>query len=123
MMRVVHLGDQVGDGHLQLQGLVAARFAVRHQIQLRTEVMQDVGDLRDHQPARLEEGRRERAGAFLLAFEESLHHRVPLFARDIGVGRAGVFQRQTHELAAPLQAGPVIELVMHGSLRSGKPAP
>src|SRR5262249_39402476 len=33
--------------------------------------------------------------------------------RHVAVVHAGFFQRQAHELAAPLDAGPVIELVGH----------
>ena len=35
-------------------------------------------------------------------------------ARHVDIGRAGLFEREAHELAAALNAGPVIEFVGHG---------
>jgi hypothetical protein len=76
----------------------------------RTEVEEDVRRLGQDQAARLEERGRE--------------HLVPLHrgehaldairsARDVDIFGAGVFQRQADEFAAPLDAGPVEQLVRH----------
>jgi hypothetical protein len=45
--------------------------------------------------------------------QEWLHDRIAVHARHVGVIGAGVFQGQPDELAASLQAGPVVKLVMH----------
>ncbi|GAE50525.1 hypothetical protein XPU_2057 [Xanthomonas arboricola pv. pruni str. MAFF 311562] len=117
MMAVVHLGHQVGDGQLQLQCLDALCVRVRHQLQLRSDDMQDRRNLRNHRVAGLEEGRRERLRAGLVAFQKGIHHLIAFDTRHVGVVGAGVFQCEPDEFAAALQAGPVVELIVHALLR------
>ena len=73
--------------------------------------------MRDDDLAVAQEGRREgsqRRGAAL----EHRHQRLdaapgPALARDIDIRRAGRLEREPHELAAPLDARPVEELIGH----------
>ena len=118
MVAVVDLGHQVGDRELQLQGLQARRLVGGHEIELRPQGVEDVGDLGDHPRAGHQERRRERARTVALAVEKRLQGGVAVDARDIDIGGAGVLERQPHELAASLDAGPVVKPVGHGALRA-----
>jgi hypothetical protein len=53
--------------------------------------------------------------AAVCAGEEGIHHRIAAVAGDVHVIGAGILQRQADELAAPLDAAPVVKLVGHGS--------
>jgi len=60
------------------------------------------------------------------AFNSLIKPRTPAgsaHARDVHIGRAGLLQSQTHELAASLDGGPVVELVGHGAPLRRPPAP
>ena len=72
--------------------------------------------MRDDDLAVAQEGRRERR--LRRAALEHRRHRLhaapgPAFARDIDIRRAGRLEREAHELAAPLDARPVVELISH----------
>ena len=111
----MHFGHQVSDGQLQLQRLHPPRCGLRHQIQRRAEEVQDRGNLRNDLATGLQERRREGLRAFAVALQERLHHRIAVHPRHVDVVGAGILQRQAHELAAALDAGPVIQRVLHGS--------
>ena len=93
-----------------------ARLVARRQPEARAEIEQDVGGLADDELAGLEERRRERRARDARAVDE-LHHRrhaaLAAPARHVDIVGAGLFQRQAHELAAPLDRRPVVELVAH----------
>ena len=93
-----------------------AALVVGHQPQARRQVLQDVRGLGDHPLAVFQERRRERQPARPVALQELLQrrHAAALGRRqagDIAVAGTGVLQRQAHELAAPLDRRPVIEVV------------
>ncbi len=115
MVGVVHLGYQISDGQLQLQRLHPPRGRMRHQVQRRAEEIQDRGDLCNDLAARLQEWRREGLRTFTAAIEKRLHHRIAVHPRHVDVVGTGILQRQPHELATALDAGPVIQRVLHGS--------
>jgi len=136
VMRVVHLGHEVGDRELQAIGDDAQALVARRQLELRPEIEKNVGRLRDDEVAVLQKGRRVgrvRPVAFQLAHHRADSLAVLLFAaRDVHVGRLRLFQREPHEFAPALQTVPVIEFVCHRSspcfdrrvfhgLRSGRP--
>src|SRR5262249_14075621 len=81
------------------------------------EKKQDVGGLADDPLARLEERWRKRRMRAASALDE-FHHRgnaaLAAPARHVDVVGARLLQRETDELAAPLDRRPVIEFVAHG---------
>src|SRR5215467_5653764 len=93
-----------------------ARFVTGRKFEARTEIKQNIGDLRDHQFSCLEEWRRERRVFFVPAVHH-LHHPVHAarLACDIFVRRTGILQRKPHKLAATLNFRPVEELISHGT--------
>jgi hypothetical protein len=120
MVAVVHLDHPVHDRQLLGVKLGATGFVHGREPQLGAEVVQDRGRLRDDELARLQERRRKRA----LRREQALHACHALRgARDVDVARAGVFEGEAHELAAPLDLGPVIQLVFHGASPEAPPLP
>jgi hypothetical protein len=74
----------------------------------------------DDLAARLQERWREGLRALAAAIQERLHHRIAVRPRHVDVVGAGIFQRQPHELATALDAGPVIQRVLHGSVSAGQ---
>jgi len=52
-----------------------------------------------------------------LAAQERFHHRIAVDACHVLVRGTGIFQCQPHELATALDAGPVIQRVVHVDLR------
>jgi len=82
-------------------------------------VVQDRADLGDHLPAGTQKRRGEWLQTFNLALQVRLHDHIAMDARHVRVARAGIFQRQPHELAAALDAGPVIQFVMHAATPYG----
>ena len=60
MMRVVNLGDEIRDRELQPVGEEAPRLVLRREAELRAEIMEDVGDMRDDDGAVAQERGRER---------------------------------------------------------------
>ena len=117
MMDVVDLGQEVGDGELQLVRPQAARLGLGHQPQPRPQILQDVRRLSDDQVSGFEEGRRKRRTRSGVTIEEALHRRHALAAAaqacHVLVVGTGFLQRQAHELSAPLYARPVIQFVSH----------
>ena len=106
MMRVVDLGDKVGDRQLQAVRERDQRFRTRREAELWTEIVQDIGDVRDDRsPSRGTAARTgTRPGAVAL---HDFRHRgdaaaLAALARDIDVSRAGILQREPDEFAAPL---------------------
>ncbi len=116
----MHLGHQISDGQLQLQCLHPPRGRLRHQVKRRAEKIQDRGDLCNDLAARLQEWRREGLRTFTAAIEKRLHHRIAVHPRHVDVVGAGIFQRQAHELATALDAGPVVQRVLHGRVSTGQ---
>ncbi|MNV49268.1 hypothetical protein D3C71_1412160 [compost metagenome] len=82
-------------------------------------MVQDRADLGDHLSAGTQKRWSEWLQAFNLALQVRLHYRIAMDTRHIGVARAGILQRQPHELAAALDAGPVIQFVMHAATPYG----
>ncbi len=118
----MHLGHQVGDGQLQLQRLHPPRGCLWHQVQRRAQEIQDCRDLRDDLATGLQERRREGLRTFTAAIEKRLHHCIAVRPRHVDVVGTGILQRQTHELATALDAGPVIQRVLHGCVSTGQDA-
>ena len=116
-MGVVDLLDEIGHRQLQLMQPEPVGLRTGAEFQLRPEKMQNLGDLRDHQFAGLEERRRE--GRAFFAPVHHRHHAVHAarLARNVIVGRAGILERQPHEFAAALDAGPVEQLIAHRAPR------
>jgi hypothetical protein len=118
MMGVVDQRHQVGDGELQLVHPQPAGLLARSKAEPSAKVEQDVGGLRDHQRAGLEEGRRKRRALDAPAVDQ-LHHRgnaaLACAARDVDIVGARLLQGEAHKLPAPLDRRPVVELVTHGS--------
>ena len=112
-MRVMHLGDHVGDGELQPVQNMPFGLIFRRETEFGAEVQQDVGDMRDDQIAMFEE-RRGKGGWGGFPLHER-HHRIGAVrtVRHVGIGDSRLFESQAHEFAAPLQVVPVIEFVFH----------
>src|SRR5690606_7825671 len=111
MMGVVRFGDHVGDGELDLVHPEAGPLLPRGEAEPRSEVVQDEGDLADHDVAVDEVGRRE--GGCRHRLEKPVDDVVAGYPRDVPVRRAGVLEGKAHELAPALYPGPVIEVVWH----------
>ncbi len=115
-MRVVNLGHEIGDRELQPVGEDAACLILRREPELGTEIVENVGDMRDDDLAVAQERRREgrlRRAAF--EFRRHALHAAPgpVLPRDIDIRGAGRFEREAHKLAAPLDAWPIVELIRH----------
>src|SRR5712691_2880259 len=121
MMGVVDVGDEIGDGELQLMRPQRAGFVARRKPKTRAEVEQDIRGLADDEPAGLQERRRIGRMRDAPAVEE-LHHRryaaLASPARHVDVVGARLLQREADEFAAALDGRPVIELVAHGDAPS-----
>ncbi len=118
VMRVVNLVDEVGDRQLELMRPEPAVVVVRRQPQPGAEIQQDVRGLADRHLAVLQKRRRERRSFDARAGQHALQRRhAAAFRlrqpRDVHVVGARVLEREPHELAAPLDPGPVVELVCH----------
>src|SRR5262249_62164806 len=65
-------------------------------------------------PAAVEDRRRERRVLPPFGLHQPEHGSgAALAARHVDVGRAGLLQREPHELAAPLNFRPIVKLVAH----------
>ena len=106
-MGVVDLVDEIGDRQLQLVRPQPAGLGRRRQAVLRAEIQQDVGGLADQHVAAFRKGGAKGGRLDLLA-ASSAHHLgfAARLAGDIDVIGAGLLQRQTHKLAAPLDRRP-----------------
>jgi hypothetical protein len=120
-MGVVDLDEEVGHGQLQLVGPQPPCRIARGQAQPPTEEEKDVRRLSDDLPAGAQERRRERRAFEVLVVQDPGHRRHAA-AAGLGlqghvdvVGR-GFLERQADEFAAPLDAGPVVELVAHAGV-------
>ena len=96
-----------------LVGVQPSRLARGHQVVARRQVLEDVGRLRDHQRARLQEWRPERRQPLAAAAHPSRDRAGAVDAADIDIRSAGVLEGEPDKLAPPLDARPVIELVRH----------
>ncbi len=119
MVRVVNLGDKVLDRQLEALGEELERLAFRREAELRPKIGEDVGHVRNEEAAVAQEGRRE-GGERPLA--EQRHHRLdpssgPLLPGDVDIIGPRFLEREANEFAAPLDAGPVEELVGQLNLR------
>ena len=116
VMRVVNLRDEIRDRELQPMGEDAACLILRREPELGAEIVENVGDMRDDDLAVAQERRRE-GGLRRAAFEFRRHALYAasgaVLPRHIDVIGAGCLERETHELAAPLDARPIIELIRH----------
>ena len=74
MMGVVDQRDKVGDSELQLVHPQPCSLLARCKAEPSAQVEEDVGGLRDHERAGLEEGRRKRRALDAPAVDQ-LHHR------------------------------------------------
>ena len=112
-MGVVNFQHEIRDRELQLMHHSLPGFRLRRQPMARAEIEQDVGGLADHELAGLEERRRKRRRA--LSRPHHLHHRshAVAAARHVGIGGAGLLQREPDIFAAALNGRPVIELIAH----------
>src|SRR5262249_14862344 len=104
---------------LMLGGSEARKLVVGHQIEPRPEEGEDVRGLRDQEATGPQDRRREgtdlaprriqhpldRLEAASLALRQASH---------VDVVGGSLFERETNELAATLDARPVVELVLHG---------
>src|SRR2546426_3030683 len=114
VMGVVHLGQPVGDGELQLVQSQPAGLAPGGKAQAGPEVEEDVRGLGDQQLTGAQERRRERRSLDGRALEQVLHRlHAARTARNVDVIGARVLEREADELAAPLDGRPVIERVSH----------
>jgi len=116
---------KIGDRQLQAMRDVAQAFVLRRESELRSEIEQNVRDVRHDQLAVFQERRGEGDVRLGLAVQD-FHHRVHAvaaltrFTRHVDVWRAGIFQREPDELAAALQSVPVMEFVSHVKRLLGK---
>ena len=118
MMCVVHLREEIGDRQLELVGRHAAPLAIRDEAEPGSDHLEDVRGVRDDERTDLEDRRRERAKRRArLAHPRKERFDSPTLllgqARDVDVTRACVLQRKPHELAAPLDGRPVVEIQLH----------
>ena len=119
-MGIVNFLHEIGHRELQLMQPETARFVARSELQARSEVKQNIGGLRDHQLACFEKRRRKRR-AFVASTVHHREHAVHAagFARDIVIGRAGIFKREPDEFAAALNFRPIEQLIAHRSPQAG----
>jgi len=117
MMHVMDLRYKVGDCQLQLMRPQPAGLALRNQTEPRPQIQQDVGGLGNHPIAGLEKRRRERQMFDSSAIKKTHRRREALAAprktRHIHVVGARLLEREPHEFATALYAGPVVELIAH----------
>ncbi len=116
MVRLVHLGHQVRDGELDLVGAAPALLVLGDQAEARPEVLEDRRRLRHQHLAVPERGRAERGEPGPGLLQQPLYGGHPAALRvgptaDVLVRDPGVLEGEADELAAPLQAGPVEQLV------------
>ncbi|OOO00968.1 MAG: hypothetical protein USCGTAYLOR_02834 [Chromatiales bacterium USCg_Taylor] len=108
---------KVGDCQLQLMRPQPAGLALRNQTEPRPQIQQDVGGLGNHPIAGLEKRRRERQMFDSSAIKKTHRRREALAAprktRHIHVVGARLLEREPHEFATALYAGPVVELIAH----------
>lgn len=115
VMSVVDLGDEVGDGELELMSGVAGDLGLTDQAEPRSHVREDVGCVRD-EPRSVAEDRRgkDRGAALVLQdFDDRLGSAARGFwaARHVFVGSAYTFESEAHEFTPSLNARPIEELV------------
>jgi hypothetical protein len=118
MMRVVGLSDEIGDGELNLMDPKPLCFVSRSEVVTVAEIKQDGGGLANQDISIPQERRRKRRIGDVVSLQKS--HEGLLAAACINrvtgyvdVVRACLFQCQPDELAAPLNAGPVVEFIGH----------
>ena len=106
-MRVVNLGNKVGDGQLQAIGNKAQGFVFRCKSKFRSKIKQNIGDVRYDEIAIFQERRRKGNVRRGLALKQ-LHHRCHAIrlACDIDIVCSGLFKRKPDEFAAALQFHP-----------------
>jgi|SRR5580704_3814725 len=117
-MCVVDFDHEVGDRKLQLMRPKSPGLVARRKPMTRTEEEKDVRGLADDELAVLEEWRREWRMLHALAIKKShdRRHAAALVrrARHIDIARANFFKRKANEFAAPLNCGPIVQLIRHG---------
>ena len=119
MVGVVRFDHQIGDGELDLVGPQLRGFRLRRQAVTFAEIEQDVGGLPDQPPAVAQEGRGEGRRGDVAAVPQAQQRLGAVLARHVDIVGTGFLQRQADEFAAPLDAGPVVKLVGHGSSSAG----
>ena len=113
---VVGLDHEVGDGELELIDPQPLFLLTWSQVLACAQKEKNIGGLADEELAAFEERRREWRMRDAPAVEQRQHRRHAVLAgpaRDVDIIGAGCFERQAHEFAAPLDVGPVIELIAH----------
>src|SRR4029077_12432742 len=116
MVGAVDMGDEVGDGELQLMRPQSSRLVARCQIEPRTEIEQNIRGLGNDDLAGFEKRRRvrrPRAASVLEQFHHRRHAALARMARDIDIIGSGLFEREADELPAALYARPVVKFVAH----------
>src|SRR5437867_4126821 len=94
-----------------------ARFAFRYETQPGREELENVGSLGNQQLAGFQKRRGKRWMFQRRVFEE-FHNPGTAevwITRDVDVIRAGIFQRKTNELVAPLDRRLIVQFITHGS--------
>ena len=126
MMGVVHLVDQIGDRELELERVQLADLVAGREPVSPPEEVTDRGRLREDQLAVLQHGRREDRMSRALSRIERDHRldAAALFSgppADVDVGSPRLLEHQAHELTAPGNVRPVVELVgnRHGGSDRG----
>jgi hypothetical protein len=115
-MRIVNLDNEVGDGELELMDPQPPGLGARRKGVAGAEKQQNVRRLADRELAAFEERRRERRMLDARAVKETASSPPAAGARQprhIEVICPGLFEREAHEFAAPLNAGPVVKLIAH----------
>jgi hypothetical protein len=115
MMAIVYLGYKISDGQLQLVRPQTPGLAFGAKTNARPEVMQDVRRLRDHQATGLQ--KRWCVWGAAAAVHQVQHCIYTIAASrqscNIAVPGARRLERKPYELATPLYAGPVIQVLLH----------
>ena len=113
-MGVVDFVDEVGNRQLQLMSPEPAGLVGRRQAVTGAEKGEDIGGLPDDEVAGPQKRRGEGQRLDPAAAEQPLH--LALTARlpcNIGVVGARFLEGEPHKLAAALNPGPIVELILH----------
>jgi hypothetical protein len=114
MMGVMNFANQIGNRQLALMNPGPAGLIGRHQLQSRSERVQDSRNLRDDRTIDADEGRRKRRvqdGRALQSIEQ-LRHAV-LATGHINIIGTGGFECEPDEFAPTLYVGPIVEFDLH----------
>src|SRR5215468_984974 len=113
VVAVVNLNQKIGDRQLQLVCPQAGRILARCQSVAGADEEQDIRGLRDDLLTCFEERRRKGRGLEPGSIELLEQWRYARTAGYIGVGDAGLLERQANEFPAALNVRPIIKLIGH----------